>query len=314
MDHQRDKSFLFLKQLLILYAVTLFLGACFAPLLIKLIQWIHASSPSSLTQYLSRKPIGVYIDRIRLLGMLIGVVFLFRNYKDIFKTPWLELKKQESIFTKSFWTLFFLGVFLAGILIFGQMKFGSCVRRNDLEVLSACALILRLIFTSFLVSFLEEYFFRGLVFKNLTNVFNSRLAIIASSVLFASLHFNGRGVELVSQNIFGQSFETAWYMFCGPCFQWNWIIFTNLTLLGIILGLLYQASGSLRLAIAFHGGVAFGALFSKKMMIATDLPPSSWGSLKLVDSNYAIFLFILVLFFIFYLNEKNYFGERSSKS
>lgn len=304
----KDKhySFSFLKQLLILYGVALLLGACLAPFLMELVQLLNDCWPTPFTQYLSRKPLGVYIDRIRLIGMVIGVIFLFRKYKDLFAQPWVELQQQKVIFTKFFFALFFLGIFLTGIVLFGQLQSGNCVLRDQLSGWSLPILMIKLFLTSVLVSCLEEYCFRGLIFKNISNCLHPLLAVILSSMLFASLHFNGRGVELLSQGPIAQSFETAWYMFCGPFVQWNWIVFTNLTLLGIILVLLYQLSGSLSLSIVFHAGVAFGALVAKKMMIATDLPLGYWGSLRLVDSLYAVFLFFFVLLFLLFCKKRGY--------
>lgn len=303
----------FLKAMLVVYIGSLFLAACFAPFIMDFVAWVDGHWSSKVTQYLCRKPVGVYIDRLRIMGSVFGVIFLYNKYRDIFKKPALELKSEKPFLYKSFCMMFGFGFLLAAIVVMGQLQEGSVVFRAELTWGGVAFLVLQLLVASFIVSFLEEYFFRGLLFKNLALWVGPPLGCLMASVIFAALHFNGRSVDLISQSPMARSFETAGYMFLGPIVQWDWIPFLNLTLLGIILTMLYQMGKTLKLPIAFHAGIAFGALLAKKLMIDTGTGMGAWGSLRLLDSFYGIFLFIFTLCGFLFLQNKGKIFKTQSK-
>lgn len=113
------------------------------------------------------------------------------------------------------------------------------------------------IFRGIVVSGLEEYIFRGLIFFSLCRTWSWKRAAIVCSLIFASLHFlEGRGNEILSN----PSAWTAGFQICGMLLSNMANHFTlfpdaaGLFLVGMALCHGAWRTGSLWYGAALHGG------------------------------------------------------------
>ena len=81
---------------------------------------------------------------------------------------------------------------------------------------------------------LEEYLFRGIVFRRLADLLPTAAAVVVSSLAFAAAHLPGWLILGHGQ---------------GPRILW---LAGSVTLLGCLLALLYRASGTLAVPMAVH--------------------------------------------------------------
>jgi membrane protease YdiL (CAAX protease family) len=135
-----------------------------------------------------------------------------------------------------------------------------------------------------LVGTLEEVVFRGAVFGAMRRDFQWLRALIASSLLFASVHFFETPTPPASVN--WNSGLTVLTQMLGGFAQADHLLpgFLNLTLAGGILALAYQRTGTLYFSIALHAGWIF---WQKTYgLVTAPLPGANlwlWGTGKLVD-------------------------------
>jgi membrane protease YdiL (CAAX protease family) len=123
------------------------------------------------------------------------------------------------------------------------------INENTLSV------ILELAFDSLIVAFIEEIFFRGIIFQALLDSIKPVPAIIFTSFLFSFVHFLNPGFSVIA--------------------------FINVFTAGIVFGLMYYITKNLWMPIAFH----FGWNFLTASLI--DSPVSGFKYLSLISINFS---------------------------
>lgn len=148
------------------------------------------------------------------------------------------------------------------------------------------------------VAVLEETLFRGGIFGGLRRVFHWRVALVASSMIYAIVHFlesakhEGAvtwlsGLELLPRMMRGFA-------------NWEQIVpgFFNLTVAGVLLALAYQRTGNLYFSIGLHAGWIFW--LKSYGAITTDVAGANtwlWGTGKMIDGWLALAVLSLTLVF-----------------
>jgi membrane protease YdiL (CAAX protease family) len=138
--------------------------------------------------------------------------------------------------------------------------------------------------TAIVVSVLEEILFRGAIFGALRRVWDWRLALVVSSMIYAMVHFMEKA-DLPGPVAWDSGLRTLPQMLRG--FGDLQVVipgFFNLTLAGIILGLAYQRTGNLYFSIGLHAGWIFW-LKSYNLLTSQGANPREWlfGTGKLID-------------------------------
>lgn len=233
-----------------IFVVFVFLGgALLAPWLYQLVQLVAPGS------HLASNPFHRYLDRSLLALALVGIWPLMRglgavSWPDVglvnAKGQWNRL---EAGFALGFGSLACVAaiVFMAhGRQFNADMTAGKLAGKLGGAIATAVA-----------VAVLEELLFRGAIFGGLRRIWDWRVALLVSSMIYAVVHFFGRadlpgpvnwfsGLELLPRMLAG--FGNMKVVIPG---------FFNLTLAGISLGLAYQRTGNLYFSIGLHGGWIF---------------------------------------------------------
>jgi membrane protease YdiL (CAAX protease family) len=131
---------------------------------------------------------------------------------------------------------------------------------------------------------LEELLFRGAIFGALRNRISWQNALFFSSCVFGIVHFFSKPIPPTEIH-WDSGFYILAQMISGFG-QWKMLLpgFLNLFLVGIILGWVYQYTGSLYFSIGLHGGWIFWLKISGSFtQPIKDIPLWFWGTHKLTD-------------------------------
>jgi membrane protease YdiL (CAAX protease family) len=253
-------------------------------------------------QYLSGKSYADYFDRLRWLPLLILLPWLIR-YCGLMSWQVLgvSFKGKGLGFLRSG---FLIGVILVGIIILGQVLNIPVVERKEITIGRVIEVVLLSMASGCLLGLLEEIIFRGLVFRVFYTCFSPLFATVASALFFAYCHFKfpeflwSEGVEVTWKSGIYVGVWTA----LGFLKQFDWVVFTNLFLLGFLLIQFVLNKKSLMMSVGIHGGIVFGMLGYKRLYILQDEGDFwFWGSGKMTDGLACmIILFIMNLIFFYY--------------
>ncbi len=287
-----------LRSLLLYVALVFLVGAIIAPWLYWLTQW--AAGHASVFKGVAGNPFHRFVNR-SLLGLaLIGLwPFLRSIHANSWKAvgvvkPAGQSRKLAIGFALGFGSL--AGVALLAI-VFGARKFNTDVSASILGHYFFKAAL-----SAAVVAALEELLFRGALFGALRRVHPWGVALLASSAVYAIVHFFQRpqppadvtwssGLELLPPMLHG--FVEMPMLVPG---------FFVLTLAGMILGLAFQRTENLYCSIGLHAGWIFWLKFYGYLTVAR--PGGNtwfWGTGKLIDGWLALILlapvFVIVWFF-----------------
>lgn len=225
-----------------------------------------------LVSLISIEPVHRVMHRIAMLMALIGLVVLTRR---------LGLSDKESLgyglprreFLRQMGIGFACGVAL--MLPLTLVLLGLDIRELkpgfDGQWL---ALIFGGLLTGLTVAFIEETFFRGVLFSAVSRTSGAAAAIIAPSVLYASLHFLGGRLRVPPEDVsWIHGFEVLGKLFeryVEPLAFAD--SFVALTMLGVLFALVRLRTGAIAGCIGLHAaGVAFIAV----LRAATRVNPDS---------------------------------------
>jgi uncharacterized protein len=276
-----------------LYLVFVFLGgALIAPWVYALVQSASGFLPG--LQGLAAKPFPRYVSRSFLILGLAGL-WPFLRAANLNSARAVGLGRRPDWFSQIGWGFLF-GLISLACVVFVALASGAC--EPDHEHSPAAVLIhsLKAASTAIVVAPLEELFFRGALFGALRRTFHWTLALVVSSAVYALLHFLERA-EPVGPVGWGSGFAVLFGMLAGFGDVQKLIPgFLNLTLVGIILGLAYQRSGSLHLSIGLHAGWIFW-LKTYGFITVESASSRAWffGTSKLINGWLAFVVLALLL-------------------
>ncbi len=278
---------------LVIYLVVVFIGgALLAPWLYWLAQAVAHSFPQ-----IAGAPFHRFVDRSLLL---LALGWLWPLMRALGATSWRETglvspHGQGKKFSGGLLLGFVSLAVVAGI----ALGSGNRIFIHSLTAHKIAGTLFNAIATAAIVATLEEILFRGGIFGGLRRIFIWPLALMASSVIYAFVHFLQRtewtgavawnsGLILLPRLLGG--FVDFYSLVPG---------FFSLTLAGILLGLAYQRTGNLYFSIGLHAGWVF---WLKTYGAFTASTPHAaawfWGTGKMVDGWLAlgVLLFTLAIF------------------
>jgi membrane protease YdiL (CAAX protease family) len=168
----------YLRSLLLLYLLALLIAAILTPPIFNAVLYWDRRAPCSLTRYLVGKNFTIFFERIRLISFFLFTPYLLKIYRQL-EVIWPTRGPNWPIY----WRFFAIGSSLIGI-IFGLkiLAFGC-----SFTALSIAKLV-RFFLSALALSFLEEWLFRGIIFRILAHAIKPLYAIIFSSFDTATLN------------------------------------------------------------------------------------------------------------------------------
>ncbi len=277
----------FLKFLLV-FAFILLLSAFLAPLFYAFFETFHHYKFERIFQ------------RIVMILSLVAVVLFVRVKKETLVSYGI-VWKPESL--GLFWKGFLAGVLTLGVVGFVRVFAGQAVFDPDSFTwagwIAKFALALG---TGLLIGCMEEFFFRGFIFRSLMHLFRNRLflSVLITTSFYAIIHFIGMKKIFVDST---PGFVDGLRLIGAPFLslaQWPkfWPEALGLFLFGLALvGAAYR-SGSLYPAIGLHAGCVFFVKMDDSFLQFHAERSFFWGSKILYDGVMGwCFLGVLALVF-----------------
>jgi membrane protease YdiL (CAAX protease family) len=214
-----------------------------------------------LVSLISIEPVHRVMHRIAMLMALIGLVILTRRLGLSNKVS-LGYGVPRGEFFKQMGIGFICGVAL--MLPLTALLLGLDIRevKPDFDG-EWLALIFGGLLTGLTVAFIEETFFRGVLFSAISRTSGAATAVIAPSVLYASLHFLGGKLRVPPEEVsWVHGFEVLAKLFERYVEPLTFAdSFVALTMLGVLFALVRLRTGAIAGCIGLHAaGVAFIAV------------------------------------------------------
>jgi uncharacterized protein len=258
---------------LLIFTIIVFVGgALVAPWLYWLVQSV---APGSLV---AASPFHRYVDRSFMALALIGIWPLLRS---LGANSWHDLGLVKP---RGQWNLLGRGFLLGFGSLAGVAIIALSVQARHLHSHPAVGQIGGKLAIAAGTAIVEEILFRGTIFGAFRRIWDWRVALIVSSMIYAIVHFLSRvdlvgpvtwhsGLELLPRKL--QGFVDLKVLIPG---------FINLTLAGMLLGLAYQRTGNLYFSIGLHAGWIFW-LKSYELLTSSVKHANVWlwGTQKLID-------------------------------
>jgi membrane protease YdiL (CAAX protease family) len=292
-----------IRSLLIFLIVVFLGGALLAPWL----YWVaQAVAPHS---HLAQSPFHRFVNRSLLALALIGIWPLLRSlgaksWRDVgLVNPAGQWRRLFAGFALGFGSL--ACVALVVLAARGrQFNFDLTQSQFAGKIAGAAG-------TAILVAILEELLFRGAIFGALRRVWDWRVALLTSSMIYAIVHFM-RSADLTGVVTWSSGLKILPLML-GGFGDLQVVIpgFFNLTLAGILLGYAYQRTGNLYFSIGLHAGWIFW--LKSYGFLTTPMADANrwfWGTEKLIDG----WLALIVLSASFVILLKLLPGKRINNS
>lgn len=189
-------------------------------------------------------------------GLVLSILYLrFNGLLSLQRIGWQsEVHSKKQIFIRGF-ALGILVIFLldALLLLLGIYQFDSAV---DTSFKSLAWVILKALLSGLLVGLIEETIFRGALFGGLRKQTNASVALVATSVLYAGVHFlKYRAVpaDVEIGWLTGiEIFPAALFRFSNPVTIDS---FLTLLILGFLFAFIRIRSNSIIPCIGLHAGI-----------------------------------------------------------
>lgn len=262
----------FLK-FVVIFAVILLLSAALAPLLYYFFQTFHPYK------------FGRIFNRLVMIGALVAAVLFVRVKKETFAAYGLAWRGQSFrlLLTGFFSGILTLGAVLALRVFSGQASFGPSAFSGSQWILKFAGAL----GTGFLIGLMEEFFFRGFIFRSLLKLLKNRVffSILITTVFYAIIHFIGmKQIFIDSTPTFLDSLRLMGVPFLSLA-EWPrfWPQAVGLFLFGLaLIGVVYR-SGSLYPAIGLHAGCVFFLRLDDSFLKFQDGKSFFWGSKLIYD-------------------------------
>jgi len=275
----------FLKFILV-FAAILLLSAFLAPLFYAFFETFHHYKFERIFQ------------RIVMILSLVAAALFVRVKKENLVAYGLTWKPESvRLLCKGF----VLGLLVLGTVGLLRVVFGQVVFDPDTFSWGGwIAKFLMALGTGLLIGVMEEFFFRGFIFRSLLGLMKNRLflSVLITTSFYAIIHFIGLKKIFVDST---PTFIDGLRMIGAPFLslaEWPkfWPQATGLFLFGLaLMGAAYR-SGSLYPAIGLHAGCVFYVKLDDSFMQFHTAPSFFWGSKILYDGVLGwIFLSVMAL-------------------
>ncbi|MDR2806930.1 MAG: CPBP family intramembrane metalloprotease [Puniceicoccales bacterium] len=283
--------------LVIAYSCTLCITTLLTPLIFNLVVYWNQCAPCFLTNYLHHKGLAIFFERIRLLTFLLFTPYLWKIYRR--QVP---EKSFYSFDFKIFGQFFATGCFVVGVILGIKMLALDFVwtyprHFQGLENL----LPLKFLLCALALSLIEEWLFRGLIFKIFLKHMHPFLAIIFSSFVFTYFHFRSNYAINLNHEFatLSDGFRCLYEVVCHAFVNVVYLKFLIIFVFGCLLAAIYCYIPTLLSCVGLHTGVVFTLMMSREYLLFPITHP--WlGSDHFLDSPLAL-LFMIVLIVLLHL-------------
>ena len=139
--------------------------------------------------------------------------------------------------------------------------------------------------TAIAVALVEEFLFRGAIFGAFRRVWNWRVALLASSVIYAVVHFLSK-TDLTGPVTWHSGLDLLLQMFSALANPREALpAMLSLTVVGVALGLAYQRTGDLYFSIGLHAGWVF---WLKTYGLVTAAVPNTGAALTRIAGSHKV--------------------------
>ena len=256
-------------------------AAVLAPVIYLWIQGMETpGDPDSVIAYLQSKPIARYVDRVRLLFAAVALVWLIGacGLWGRFGFYW------RSGGGRAFLRWFFLGVVSLSLVIVAQSFILDPFIKDEGDLGRIAEVVMASLIGGLLIGWLEEAIFRGMVLRMFYTAVKPGAAIILSALIFAAVHFKSVPDSLGADFNWYSGFLVAGYQSISVFLTVDWLEFSNLFLVGVVLNLVFLRTGSLVGCMALHAGwVLVRNSWSKLVEIPEKAATQIWGTDRIVD-------------------------------
>jgi len=281
---------------LVYLSVVMIGGSLLAPLLYYFVQW--AAPHLSLLESLASHPFHRYVNRAMLALAVLGILPLRRllgwhRWSQLgLPSPGGQLRNLGLGFAIGWASLGLVALIVvacqARVLDLDQ-RLGRMAWKIGAGLLSAL-----------IVPVLEEVMFRGALFGSLRTVLTWKKALVLSSAVYAFVHFFARPEN--PETVHWYSGLTILLRMLDGWTDPGQIIpgLFSLLLVGFILGVAYERTGTLYFSIGLHSGWIFWLrTYNTLTDAAADVKhPAVWGTAKIMDGWLTTFLLALLLIWL----------------
>jgi membrane protease YdiL (CAAX protease family) len=292
------------------YLIVVFIGA--ALLAPPIYQAAHViARHNSHFRDAAMQPFYRYVGRCLLLVALVGLPGFFKAL-GVSSVSALGLRFGRRHWAEAMqgfaWGFAALAIAAALTLAFGARIFAMDHTRAEwLNQLRGAAI------TALIVAAIEEILFRGALFGTLRRERNFWAAALISSSIYAILHFFEKPPEpdIIQWN---SGFIVLAEMFRGFA-EWRMLIpgFLNLVLVGLMLALAFERTGSLLFSMGLHAGFVFWV--KSFGFLTKDVNGAStwiWGTNKLVDGWMSGLLLLAIFLALYHILPERHVAENGS--
>lgn len=228
------------------------------PLFFWLNEWVNANYPCELSQYLAKKRVDIFYDRLRWAPIVVALPFILRA------CGLLSLRNLGISFDaaslKKFCGFWIFGFCAVAVITAVQVGVCGASVRPDADFFS---IIISALAGSVILGILEEVVFRGLLMRSVYTAFGALSGMVLSSLFFAYKHFktpydlfkyfpdNGHSAHWYS------GFQSFYFDTIAIAYNFEIVPFLSLFVFGMVLCMLYVKTKSLLSPIAFHSGAIF---------------------------------------------------------
>ena len=249
------------------------------------------------------------LSRCIMIGVMVSAVLYFRSINrstllSLFITSGLRWDAKTSL--KSVIHGFIVAFGTIGVLMAIEVIVGARIFRINIKSTFILQLI-EYMFVAFIIAFIEEFFFRGLIFNKI-KLLSITAAFIITNVFYSIVHF------LKPDNVVISDIPTVLDSFrvIGACVQ---PLFDPITILpgviglflfGIVLSYTYWRTNSLYHAIGIHAGCVF---FLKAdgffLHINNEVPVLIFGDKNVYTGLLGWFFIIMIGLIMWYILRRN---------
>lgn len=230
-------------------------SAIVSPAVFHAIQWLAATTEIGLFDYLADHAFTRYFDRFRWLPVILLLPWLIRQCG---LWGWQALGFRGPIL-RPLILAWLVGIALFLPIALAQFLFADAAWEGRTAG-SFFGVAIGSLFAGLLLALLEETVFRGLILRIFSSALGTGIAVVGSALFFALVHFKKVPWEIwPPDSPVGpfSGFVIAGYTLASVVWTFDFFLFTNLLLAGIILNLLMLRTGSLWPCIGLHAGWVF---------------------------------------------------------
>lgn len=244
-----------------IYVGAMLIASILTPPIYWIAQYINSIYHTETTEWLVRKGVDVFFDRIRWVPIVVSLPFLMKVC-GLFSIEYLGLGYSKENLGQFFKFLGF-GIGIAVVIFALQATFCEIKvnPRAQFDFISLVKFFAGAVVGASIIGLLEETIFRGLIFRCCYTAWSLIPAALFTSAFFAYKHF--KVPNSIWENIQGgvthadwyTGFIVAFYDSIGVFIEFNLAEFLTLFVLSSLLILFYVRTKHLWASIGFHAGV-----------------------------------------------------------